>query len=43
MWEDAPGIFPADLMNNLAYRSQVQGLELPPTNRPYFASVSVVE
>lgn len=43
MWEDAPGIFPADLMNNLAYGSQVQGLELPPTNRPYFASVSVVE
>jgi len=43
LWEEAPGIFPADLMNNVAYGSQVQGLELPPTNRPYFSTVSIGE
>ncbi|SEE30475.1 ABC transporter substrate-binding protein [Ruania alba] len=41
MWEEAPGIFPADIQNNLAYGSQVRGLELPPNNRPYFSTVSI--
>ncbi|HLS61939.1 MAG TPA: ABC transporter substrate-binding protein [Ruania sp.] len=43
LWEEAPGIFPAELMNNVAYGSQVQGLELPPTNRPSFSTVSLGE
>lgn len=41
MWSDAPGIFPADLKNNLAHRSEVQGLELPPKGLPYFANTQI--
>ena len=41
MWEDVPGIFPADLKANIAYRSDVQGLVLPSNNRPDFSTVSI--
>lgn len=41
MWDDAVGIFPADLRINAAYRSNVQGFELPTNNRPSFATVSI--
>ncbi|NEE04297.1 ABC transporter substrate-binding protein [Phytoactinopolyspora halotolerans] len=41
MWEDAVGIFPADLANNTAYRENVQGYEFPPNGRPSFATVSI--
>ena len=41
LWEDAPGIFPADLKNNIAYRSNVKGLVLPPNNRPNFVTVYI--
>lgn len=41
LWDDAVGIFPADLKANAAYRSNVKGFTLPPSNRPSFAGVSI--
>ena len=41
IWDDAVGIFPADLRINAAYRSNVVGFELPTNNRPSFAAVSL--
>ena len=43
LWDDAVGIFPADLKNNAAVRTEVQGFELPANNRPDFAKVSIGE
>ena len=41
IWDEAVGIFPADLRNNIAVRSSVQGFELPVNGRPSFRSVSI--
>jgi peptide/nickel transport system substrate-binding protein len=41
IWDDAVGIFPADLRINAAYRSDVVGFVLPTNNRPSFATVSL--
>lgn len=41
IWDDAVGMFPADLKNNAAVRAEVQGFELPVNNRPSFAGVSL--
>jgi peptide/nickel transport system substrate-binding protein len=41
IWQDAVGIFPADLKNNYAVRDRVQGFELPATGRPSFKTVSI--
>jgi len=41
MWDDAVAIFPADIKANAAYRSNVQGFELPANGRPNFATVSM--
>nr|WP_281352520.1 ABC transporter substrate-binding protein [Phytoactinopolyspora alkaliphila] len=41
IWDDAVGIFPADLANNTAYRDNVEGYVFPPNGRPYFAPVSI--
>lgn len=41
LWDDAVGIFPADLKNNAAVRSEVEGFELPVNGRPSFAPVSI--
>ncbi|NDL56694.1 ABC transporter substrate-binding protein [Phytoactinopolyspora mesophila] len=41
IWDDAVGIFPADLANNTAYREHVQGFELPPNGRPDFSTVAI--
>jgi peptide/nickel transport system substrate-binding protein len=41
IWDDAVGIFPADLRNNFAVRSRVQGFELPVNGRPQFRTVSI--
>lgn len=43
MWDDAVAIFPADIKANIAYGSNVQGLELPASNRPNFVTVSLTE
>ncbi|MET9315269.1 ABC transporter substrate-binding protein [Kribbella sp. NPDC003505] len=41
IWDDAVGIFPAELASNAAVRSRVQGFVMPPSGRPLFAKVSV--
>ncbi|MEV5965380.1 ABC transporter substrate-binding protein [Kribbella sp. NPDC051952] len=41
MWDDAVGVFPADLASNSAVRSRVQNFVMPPSGRPLFAKVSV--
>ncbi|MEU8222129.1 ABC transporter substrate-binding protein [Kribbella sp. NPDC048915] len=41
LWDDAVGIFPADLASNAAVRSRVQDFVMPPSGRPLFAKVSV--
>lgn len=41
IWDDAVGIFPADLRNNYAVRSRVEGFELPVNGRPQFRTVSI--
>lgn len=41
IWDDAIGIFPADLKANAAFRSNVQGFELPSNGRPDFSTVSI--
>jgi peptide/nickel transport system substrate-binding protein len=41
LWNDAPGIFPADLKNNFAFRKSVKGFEMPANGRPLFAGVSI--
>ncbi|MHA6627453.1 ABC transporter substrate-binding protein [Pseudonocardia sichuanensis] len=41
VWDEAVGIFPADLRNNFAVRNQVQGFELPVNGRPEFRTVSI--
>ncbi|MBB5980283.1 ABC transporter substrate-binding protein [Kribbella solani] len=41
LWDDAVGIFPADLASNSAIRSRVQGFVMPPSGRPLFAKVTV--
>lgn len=41
IWDDAVGVFPADLRNNSAVRSHVQGFELPVNGRPQFRTVSI--
>jgi len=43
LWTDVPGIWPADLRSNIAYRNTVTGLELPANNRPDFATVTITE
>lgn len=43
IWNDAVGIFPAELKNNAAVRKEVQGFVLPTNNRPEFASVSITQ
>jgi peptide/nickel transport system substrate-binding protein len=41
LWEDAPGIFPADLKNNYAVRDRVKGFTMPPSGRPELATISI--
>ncbi|MEU4295449.1 hypothetical protein AB0E63_45140 [Kribbella sp. NPDC026596] len=41
LWDDAVGIFPADLASNSAIRSRVQNFAMPPSGRPLFAKVTV--
>jgi peptide/nickel transport system substrate-binding protein len=41
LWDDAVGIFPADLASNAAVRSRVRDFVMPPSGRPLFAKVSV--
>jgi peptide/nickel transport system substrate-binding protein len=41
LWDDAVGIFPADLASNAAVRSRVKDFVMPPSGRPLFAKVSV--
>jgi peptide/nickel transport system substrate-binding protein len=41
IWDEAVGVFPADLRNNFAVRSSVQGFELPVNGRPSFRTVSI--
>jgi peptide/nickel transport system substrate-binding protein len=41
IWDEAVGIFPADLRNNYAARTRVQGFELPVNGRPQFRTVSI--
>ena len=41
IWDEAVGIFPADLRHNIAVRSSVQGFELPVNGRPKFQPVSI--
>ncbi|RZT27884.1 peptide/nickel transport system substrate-binding protein [Kribbella sp. VKM Ac-2569] len=41
IWDDAVGIFPAELASNSAVRSRVQGFVMPPSGRPLFAKVTV--
>jgi peptide/nickel transport system substrate-binding protein len=41
IWDDAVGIFPAELASNSAVRSSVQGFVMPPSGRPLFAKVTV--
>lgn len=41
IWDNALGIFPAELTINVAYRNGIQGLTLPPSGRIPFALVSV--
>jgi peptide/nickel transport system substrate-binding protein len=41
IWEDAVGVFPADVANNLAYSDRVRGFRLPPTGSPLFAPISI--
>jgi peptide/nickel transport system substrate-binding protein len=41
IWDEAVGIFPADLRHNIAVRSSVQGFELPVNGRPRFQPVSI--
>jgi peptide/nickel transport system substrate-binding protein len=41
IWDDAVGIFPADLRNNYAVRNHVKGFELPVNGRPQFRTVSI--
>ena len=41
LWDDAPGIFPADLKNNYAVRSNVQDFTMPTNGRAKFAGVSI--
>lgn len=41
MFTDLPAIWPAELKANIAARSNVDGLVLPPSNRPDFAAVSL--
>ena len=41
IWNDAVGIFPAELLAVYAYRSIVEGLELAPTMTPRFRGVTV--
>ncbi|MHA6617918.1 ABC transporter substrate-binding protein [Pseudonocardia sp. DLS-67] len=41
IWDDAVGIFPADLRNNYAVRARVKGFELPVDGRPQFRPVSI--
>ncbi|TDO45633.1 peptide/nickel transport system substrate-binding protein [Kribbella sp. VKM Ac-2571] len=41
IWDDAVGIFPAELASNSAVRSRVQGFVMPPSGRPLFTKVSV--
>lgn len=43
IWEEAVGIFPTDLKNTAAYRSNVQGFDVPTNGRPNFATVSIGE
>ncbi|HEY3559246.1 MAG TPA: hypothetical protein VGL05_17365, partial [Kribbella sp.] len=43
LWDDAVGIFPADLASNAAVRSRVQGFVMPPSGRPLFTKVTVSE
>lgn len=41
IWEQAVGIFPMDLGNNVAYRDRVEGFEMPANGRARFHEVSV--
>jgi peptide/nickel transport system substrate-binding protein len=41
IWDDAAGIFPAELMAVYAYRTKVKGLDLAPTMTPRFRATSV--
>jgi peptide/nickel transport system substrate-binding protein len=41
LWDDAVGIFPADLASNSAIRSTVQNFVMPPSGRPLFTKVTV--
>ncbi len=41
IWDDAAGIFPAELMAVYAYRTKVKGMELAPTMTPRFRGTSV--
>lgn len=43
LWEDAVGIFPIDLLNNFAWRDNVQGFEPTPNDMPRFHEVSLSE
>jgi peptide/nickel transport system substrate-binding protein len=43
IWEDAAGIFPIDLLNNFAWRDNVQGFEPVPNDMPRFHEVSLSE
>lgn len=40
LWENAVGFWPAQMKINIAYRDDVQGIELPATGRVSFATVS---
>lgn len=40
LWDNAVGFFPAQLVGNIAYADDIQGLELPPNKRIDFALVS---
>ena len=41
LWDDAVGIFPADLASNSAIRTRVQDFVMPPSGRPLFTKVTV--
>lgn len=43
LWEDAAGIFPMDLLNNFAWRDNVQGFEPVPNDMPRFHEVTLNE
>jgi len=41
IWDDAVGIFPAELASNSAHRDRVQNFVMPPSGRPLFTKVTV--